>query len=105
MRGGPYNLELAKENLRLYDSIGSQLHPSGVDNPSRLSALSRAETVSGNLGFGASHSLPLTGPTSPFSFGLYGLFAPGQVEVITPSPQAPGYWQVFGCHRLAVAML
>jgi hypothetical protein len=104
MRAGPYNLELDKENLRLYASSGSQIHPSGMDHPSRLSALSRAETVSGTLGFGASRSLQLTGPTSPFSFGLHGLFAPGQLEAIPPSPQAPSYWQVFGCHRLAVAV-
>jgi hypothetical protein len=105
MRGWPYNLELDKEDLRLYASSGSQIHPSGMDHPSRLSTLARAETVSGTLDFGASRSLPLTGPTSPFSLGLYGLFAPGQVEAIPPSPQAPGYWQVFECHRLAVPVM
>jgi hypothetical protein len=79
--------------------------PAGRGFDSHLSALTRAETVSSTLGFGASRSLPLTGPTSPFSFGLYRLFAPGQVEAIPPSPQAPGYWQVFGCHRLDEAMM
>jgi hypothetical protein len=64
-----------------------------------------AQKVSGTLGFCASRSLPLTGPTSPFSFGLYGLFAPDQMEAIPPSPQACGYRQVFGCHRLAVAVM
>jgi hypothetical protein len=32
-------------------------------------------------------------------------FALGQVEAIPPSPQAPGYRQVFGCHRLDVAVM
>ena len=72
MRGGPYNLDLDKDTLSLYATGGSQIHPSGVDYPPRLSALARAETVSGTLGFGAPRALPLTGPTSPFSFGLYG---------------------------------
>jgi hypothetical protein len=105
MRGSPYNLDLDKENLMLCASSGSQIHPSGMDHPPHLSALARAETGSGTLGFGAPRLLPLTGPTSPFSFGLHGLFAPGKVEAIPPRPQAPGYRQVFGCHRLAVAVM
>ena len=105
MQGGPYNLDLDKDTLSLYATGGSQIHPSGMDHPPRLLALASAETGSGTLGFGARRSLPLTGPTSPFSFGLYGLFAPGQVEAIPSSPQAHGYRQVFGCHRLAVAVM
>jgi hypothetical protein len=105
MREGPYNLELDKENLRLCASSGSQIHPSGMDHAPRLSALARAETGSGTLGFGAPLSLPLTGPRRLSLLDYIDFFVPGQVEAIPPSTQAPGYRQVFGCHRLAVAVM
>jgi hypothetical protein len=75
-----------------------------MDHRPPLSALACAETGSGPLGFGTPRSLPLTGPKTPFFFRLYGLSAPHQVEAIPPSPHAPSYRQVFGCHRLAATM-
>ena len=66
-------MDVDKEATMLYSSYGPQTHPIGLDNQPHLSALAPAETGSGPQVFGAPHALPLTDPTTPFSFGLYGL--------------------------------
>jgi len=63
--------------------------------------MAHAETGSGPLDFGAPRALPLTETPTPFSFGLYGLSAADKVEAVPPSPPAPRYRQISGCHRLA----
>jgi len=97
-------MDVDKEATMLYSSYGPQTHPIGLDNQPHLSALAPAETGSGPQVFGAPHALPLTDPTTPFSFGLYGLYAPSQMEAILISPQTSSYKQVSGCHRLAATM-
>ena len=104
MRGRPGNLDLDKETVSLYTSCGPQTHPAGLDYPPRFSALTPIETVCSPLDYGAPLSIALANTMTSFSFGLFGFYAPGQMEAIPIRPQAASYRQVSGCHRLAAIL-
>jgi hypothetical protein len=89
MWGRAGHLDLDKESVSLYNSCGSQANPTDLDYPSRFSPLAPTETVCGSLDYGAHRSISPANTTTSFSVELCGLHAPGPMEAVSTSPQAP----------------
>jgi hypothetical protein len=92
MRGGSYNLELDKENLGRNATYGAQTHSARTVPSPSVPALAPADTHGDAMDPGPLRSLSLTGPSSPFPFGLYGLYdGPGGNSILKhagPTSQA-----------------